>query len=268
MGRRADPYPDHDDEKHHGKPRLDGGSFFAFPRLTPASVIGMGLFVFFAAQLFTTTPFQRFGGASRKLAEETQSSTGRVWTGSFLKVSKRSHAYLREVFWNRTTDTFTANVTSSYEDALAARRQQVRAGWCGTGGGGACARRQELCGGCPGPAAQAHATTESAITQGTVSHRPSPHPRPPARPPAMLQLAGEPSFYMPWIQQDLAPWKEAGITKVQRSRLFAGRRAGRGGEEPFAWRSVRPFCMRALPLGASHAPHAACACGPALPDYI
>ena len=52
-----------------------------------------------------------------------------------LQVSKKSHAYLREAFWNRTTTSFTTDISAGYEAAIAAKREEVRCGWGKRGAG-------------------------------------------------------------------------------------------------------------------------------------
>lgn len=69
---------------HHGGHHHGGDGFF--PRLTPASFIGMTLFVFFAAQSFTTSPFQRRGQAV--IATVYEEDTLRGWKGGHIEVGR------------------------------------------------------------------------------------------------------------------------------------------------------------------------------------
>ena len=118
---------------HHSRQPLDHnarhsleGSFFSLPRPTPANLIGSFLFFFFASQLFTSTPFERVG-SHRKLAEDA-GSTSRVWKGTHLAVSKKSHAYLRSAFWDRSETSFTTNVSGGYEAAMGKLKDQASVG--------------------------------------------------------------------------------------------------------------------------------------------
>lgn len=77
----------HHHHHHHG-----GDGFF--PRLTPASLIGMTLFVFFASQSFTTSPFQQRAQAVIAAYEE---DTLRSWKGGHIEVGRgREGVALRE----------------------------------------------------------------------------------------------------------------------------------------------------------------------------
>lgn len=122
MGKANGHYEDYDSKGHPVRETCS-----CFPRLTPASLLGMGLFFFFAAQLFTSTPFEKLGGGRKLLGEED--SISRVWTGSRVEVSKKSHAYLRGPMWNRTAKSFTTNIGAEYTSAINHRRQQVSVIW-------------------------------------------------------------------------------------------------------------------------------------------
>ena len=76
-------------------------------------------------QLFTTSPFQSLTRSPH--GDFDEAVEGRVWLGSFVKVSKKSHAYLRSVFWDRRPDSFVTDVSRQYTPRDAAAAQQVGA---------------------------------------------------------------------------------------------------------------------------------------------
>ena len=76
-------------------------------------------------QLFTTSPFE---GLTRSSGSTGDAAEGRVWRGTFIKVNPRSHAYLQKAFWDRTPDSFVANVSRMYEPKDVAARQKVSGG--------------------------------------------------------------------------------------------------------------------------------------------
>ena len=73
-------------------------------------------------QLFTTSPFE---GLTRHSTGSEDAGESRVWKGTFIKVSSKSHAYLQKAFWDRTPDSFVANVSRLYEPQDAVARQKV-----------------------------------------------------------------------------------------------------------------------------------------------
>ena len=133
---------------------------------------------------------------------------------SGLKVSTRSHAYLRPAFWDRRPDSFVANVSAWYEPRGAEARKQVRrwvpgAGWRRWGRNGLSFGQGERRRCLPHTPACLPSLASQPL-QGSCS------PAPPSLPPAsyLLQLSDAPSFYSEWIQRDLEPWS-AGITRVR-----------------------------------------------------
>jgi hypothetical protein len=181
------------------------------PRATTANVIGVILFLCFVGPAVLHPPFPLPRARDAAGGAEGDAST-RAWTGGFVQVAKNSHAYLQPLFPGHTEASFGANVSAAYSEYIARHGSEVR--W------------EEGLGRSPGSADAVRVVRTFHIQcSGGNPSRPS-HPSPPS---SLLQLKDQKSFMHDWIQKDLEPWKDAGITLVRVSVLGATHRRSRAG---------------------------------------
>lgn len=97
------------------------------PRMSPATVIGVLLFICFVGPSVFHPPLPLPRGRG-SLAGSDDDASARSWTGSFVQVPKSSHAYLQPLFPGHTESTFEANVSAEYTDYIAEHAAEVRWG--------------------------------------------------------------------------------------------------------------------------------------------
>lgn len=163
----------------------------------------MLLFFGFISTLFTASPFEPFnhpsGSGGSGGGEGGGLGAWAKWRGSYVNVPRDSHAYLQAAFPGAGPESFTHNVSRLWDAAAAqVRRAYWLGGYAAAGGSlpaaaGGCARGCAV--GHPAPLAQPLSS--------------------PALPSPPLQLAGQASYFGPWIAQDLQPWAKTGITKAR-----------------------------------------------------
>lgn len=174
------------------------------PRATTANVIGVLLFFCFVGPAIFHPPFPlpRLHAVDSK-GQDTDASS-RSWTGGFVQVAKNSHAYLRPLFPGASGASFNANVSSQYSDYIQEHAQSVSRAGHGVVGAGSVP---------PGPC-----SSEAVVGGGLRRCRPAAaatRSEPERSPHTPLQLKDTKSFMHEWIEKDMLPWKQDGITLVR-----------------------------------------------------